>query len=99
MNFLKIWILTDNKEQQLGEGSTPVLFNIQNIVSIKPIRILRGDDIINGYWIRTTNNKKYRASKIPAELEKLFHGDKMSSDMINTIDARNDEFISEDNLH
>jgi hypothetical protein len=99
VSFVKIWILTDSKEQQLGEGLTPVLFNVQNIVSIKPIRIPRGDDIINGYWIRTTNNKKYRASKIPAELEKLFNGDKMSSDIINTIDARNDEFISQDNLH
>lgn len=99
MNFVKILILTDNKEQQLGEETTPILFNIQNIVSIKPIRIPRGDEIINGYWIRTTNNKKYRASKIPVELEKLFNGDRMSTDLINTIDARNEEFISQDSLH
>lgn len=45
-----------------------VLFNLNHIVSIKPIRIVRPDQLINGFWIRTTNGKKYRASMIPEEL-------------------------------
>ena len=45
-----------------------VLFNLDHIISIKPIRISRSDKLINGFWIRTTNGKKYRASKIPDEL-------------------------------
>ncbi len=45
-----------------------VLFNLAHIVSIKPIRISRADRLINGFWIRTTNGKKYRASRIPDEL-------------------------------
>ena len=45
-----------------------VLFNLDHIVSIKPIRISRADRLINGFWIRTTNGKKYRSSRIPDEL-------------------------------
>ena len=45
-----------------------VLFNLDHIISIKPIRISRPDKSLNGFWIRTTNGKKYRASKIPDDL-------------------------------
>ena len=45
-----------------------VLFNLNHIISIKPIRISRSDKLLNGFWIRTTNGKKYRASKIPDDL-------------------------------
>ncbi len=45
-----------------------VLFNLDHIISIKPIRISRPDKLMNGFWIRTTNGKKYRASKIPDDL-------------------------------
>jgi hypothetical protein len=45
-----------------------VLFNLDHIISIKPIRISRPDKLLNGFWIRTTNGKKYRASKIPDDL-------------------------------
>ncbi len=99
MNFIKIWVLADGKEQNLGDGSVPILFNIQNIVSIKPIRILRGEEIINGYWIRTTNNKKYRASKIPSELEAMFRGDKMDSDLIANIDATSEAYETTPAFH
>lgn len=51
-----------------GGGEVEVLFNLDHIISIKPIRISRPDKLLNGFWIRTTNGKKYRASKIPEDL-------------------------------
>ncbi len=50
------------------ENEVEVLFNLDHIISIKPIRINRPDKLLNGFWIRTTNGKKYRASKIPDDL-------------------------------
>ena len=52
---------------QEGE-EVEILFNLDHIISIKPIRISSGDKLLNGFWIRTTNGKKYRASKIPDDL-------------------------------
>ncbi len=65
MKFHKFNIL-DTKGTQ--ETEVEVLFNLDHIISIKPIRISRPDKLLNGFWIRTTNGKKYRASKIPDEL-------------------------------
>jgi hypothetical protein len=68
MKFRKFSIL-DIKG--LGSSETEeveVLFNLDHIISIKPIRISRPDKLLNGFWIRTTNGKKYRASKIPDDL-------------------------------
>ena len=65
MKFQKFNIL-DTKGTQ--ETEIEVLFNLDHIISIKPIRINRPDKLLNGFWIRTTNGKKYRASKIPDDL-------------------------------
>ena len=68
MKFRK-FIILDIKG--LGSSETEeveVLFNLDHIISIKPIRISRPDKLLNGFWIRTTNGKKYRASKIPDDL-------------------------------
>jgi hypothetical protein len=51
-----------------GDEEVDILFNLNHIISIKPIRIARPDKLLNGFWIRTTNGKKYRASKIPDDL-------------------------------
>ncbi len=67
MKFQKFKIL--NARTAAGqEEEQEVLFNLDHIISIKPIRISRPDKLINGFWIRTTNGKKYRASRIPDEL-------------------------------
>ncbi len=66
MKFQKFLIL--NSKPNNGESEVEVLFNVDHIVSIKPIRISSPDKLMNGFWIRTTNGKKYRASKIPDEL-------------------------------
>ena len=31
-----------------------------------------GESIIDGYWIRLTNGKKYKATSIPTVLKKIF---------------------------
>lgn len=68
MKFQKFLIL-DAKGGAAQEASeVEVLFNLDHIISIKPIRISRPDKLLNGFWIRTTNGKKYRASKIPDDL-------------------------------
>lgn len=66
MKFQKFNILNAKAGQELEE--VEVLINLDHIVSIKPIRIARPDRLLNGFWIRTTNGKKYRASKIPDSL-------------------------------
>jgi hypothetical protein len=68
MKFKKFSILS-SKNPGSNEGEeVEVLFNLDHIISIKPIRISRPDKLLNGFWIRTTNGKKYRASRIPDEI-------------------------------
>jgi len=67
MKFKKFTIF-NNKSSTMETEEVEMLFNLDHIISIKPIRISRSDKLINGFWIRTTNGKKYRASKIPDEL-------------------------------
>lgn len=69
MKFRKFSILDIKATGSNSEpGEVEVLFNLDHIISIKPIRISRPDKLMNGFWIRTTNGKKYRASKIPDDL-------------------------------
>jgi hypothetical protein len=68
MKFYKFRVLTSKAAGTSEVEEQDVLFNTDHIISIKPIRISRPDKLINGFWIRTTNGKKYRASKIPDEL-------------------------------
>ena len=50
-----------------------MLINGDQIVSIKPIKMTTDDrDVLDGYWIRLTNGKKYRALQIPASLQAHF---------------------------
>lgn len=67
MKFKKFTIF-NSKSSTMETEEVEMLFNLDHIISIKPIRISRSDKLINGFWIRTTNGKKYRASKIPDEL-------------------------------
>jgi hypothetical protein len=67
MQFRKFTVFNSKATPQEAE-EIEVLFNLDHIVSIKPIRISRSDKLINGFWIRTSNGKKYRASQIPDEI-------------------------------
>jgi len=58
---------------------TPILINEEHLVSIKPIKMMINDHLLDGFWIRTSNGKKYRAIEIPSELKKLLReGEKKS---------------------
>ena len=68
MKFRKFTIFNSKPSPGQEAEEIEILFNLDHIISIKPIRISRSDKLLNGFWIRTTNGKKYRASKIPDEL-------------------------------
>lgn len=68
MKFQKFTVFQPKPVNGQEGEEVEILFNLDHIISIKPIRISRGDKLLNGFWIRTTNGKKYRASKIPDDL-------------------------------
>lgn len=68
MKFQKFSILSGKSSNTNDLEEVEVLLNLDHIISIKPIRISRTDKLINGFWIRTSNGKKYRASRIPDDL-------------------------------
>lgn len=68
----KFTILTNNEAQQSQEVVN-ILINLSQIVSIKPIKMMLADrEVIDGFWIRLTNGKKYKALQIPQELLSSF---------------------------
>jgi hypothetical protein len=67
MKFQKFKILNP-RGAGAGTDEVEMLLNLDHIISIKPIRISSPDKLLNGFWIRTTNGKKYRASGIPDSL-------------------------------
>jgi hypothetical protein len=69
MKFKKFQILNTKEGHLHEEEEQTMLINLDHIISIKPIRINRPNMLIDGYWIRTSNGKKYRATVIPPELD------------------------------
>lgn len=58
-------IISHNESLQIDEESS-ILINMEQLVSIKPIKIsTESRDIIDGYWVRLSNGKKYRAIQVP----------------------------------
>jgi hypothetical protein len=88
MNFRKFIVLNSKPGAAQNAEEVEVLFNLDHIISIKPIRISRPDKLLNGFWIRTTNGKKYRASRIPDELLSII-GEKYQGAI--TLSADSDE--------
>jgi len=68
MKFRKFKILDMKSNGATGMQEVDILFNLDHIISIKPIRISSPDKLLNGFWLRTTNGKKYRATEIPGDL-------------------------------
>ncbi len=91
MNFKKFNILTSKSANGSDMEEVEVLFNLDHIISIKPIRIVRPDKLLNGFWIRTTNGKKYRASRIPEELLNII-GEKYQGPVNLSFDAEDQPF-------
>lgn len=91
MKFRKFTIFNSKPSPGQDGDEVEVLFNLDHIISIKPIRISRTDKLLNGFWIRTTNGKKYRASKIPDEILAVI-GEKYQG-IVNTFsDSENQPF-------
>ena len=68
MSLKRFTILVHNDAQQTDE-QVSMLMNLDHIVSIKPIKMTTIDrEVIDGYWIRLTNEKKYRAIQVPAQI-------------------------------
>jgi len=71
MEFMKFYILTGDPDNQAELEEQLIIFNSAHIVSIKPIKMMLGHTVVNGFWIRTSNGKKYRATQIPEHFKKL----------------------------
>ena len=74
-NLLKFKVVTSKEDQTAGLEETIMLININHLVSIKPIRIMTTEKILQGFWIRTSNGKKYRATEVPNEILNLLKSD------------------------
>jgi hypothetical protein len=73
MNLKKFTILNANETQNTVDKVT-LLINTDHIVSIKPINITDPDKrLVEGYWIRLSNSKKYKAISIPPGIQELFN--------------------------
>ncbi|PIK14949.1 hypothetical protein [Halobacteriovorax sp. JY17] len=73
MNFGKFTVVSDRNVQALEETHEEMIFNLDHIVSVKPIKIPMAEKVIDGFWIRTTNGKKYRAISAPDVIKDLLH--------------------------
>lgn len=72
MEFKKFTILSVSSSHQSQE-EVDILINLAHIVSIKPIKMTTPDmRVIEGYWIRLTNGKKYKAVQIPDQVKEVF---------------------------
>lgn len=76
MNFIKIKIVSPRDVQSVDNITETLLINVEHIVSIKPIRMVIEEKVVDGYWLRMTNGKKYRATEIPKALIDLLDGEK-----------------------
>jgi hypothetical protein len=69
--LLRFNVLNPEDAQQIDGIDYPILINTDSIVTIKNISIMYKNNIINGFWVRTANGKKYKATRIPKSLEAL----------------------------
>lgn len=84
--FKKFKILSSNEAHQIEE-QIEMLININHIISIKPIRMTNAKrEVIEGYWVRLSNNKKYRAISIPDSIKETFKED-LQAPIINNFEA------------
>ena len=90
MKFGKFTILNPKDQSTARETEVEMLINLNHIVSLKPIRIASPDRLVNGFWIRTTNGKKYKAVKIPNELLATI-GEQYASAISINLDTDTDE--------
>ena len=68
-------VLNSENDQNVEGIDYPVLLNVVQIVSIKSINIMFKENIIQGFWIRMVNGKKYKATRIPKDLKLLLESE------------------------
>lgn len=73
MNLKRFKIVSPRDVQSTDNVFETLLLNIEHVISIKPIKMVIEEQVVEGYWIRTTNGKKYRAVEIPKELLDLLN--------------------------
>ena len=75
MALEKFKIVSPKDGQSIDNVFETLLINGDHIISLKPIRMVVEEKLVRGYWIRTTNGKKYRAVEIPNRLKDLLEED------------------------
>jgi hypothetical protein len=84
MNLMKFTILNHNVAQQADE-KVSMLINPDHIISVKPIKMTTTDrSVLEGYWLRLTNGKKYKAIQVPAVIQKAFESELPSVTIIDS---------------
>lgn len=71
MSLQKFKIVSPKDGQSVDNVFESLLINIDHIISLKPIRMVVEEKLVMGYWIRTTNGKKYRAVEVPDQIKAL----------------------------
>jgi len=75
MTLEKFKIVSPKDGQSVDNVFETLLINLDHIISLKPIRMVVEEKLVKGYWIRTSNGKKYRAVEIPGSLKALLSED------------------------
>lgn len=78
MSIMRFKIVSPRDVQSTDNVYETMLLNLNHVISMKPIKMVIEDKVIDGYWIRTTNGKKYRAVEIPKALQDVLNGDRES---------------------
>ena len=73
MDIQKFTILNISESHQIQE-EVDILINTSHIISIKPIKMTTSDMlVIDGYWIRLSNGKKYKATRVPSFIKEALN--------------------------
>lgn len=75
MGLQRFRIVSPKDGQSVDNVFETLLINVDHIVSLKPIRMVVEEKLVKGYWIRTSNGKKYRAVEIPEKLKTILNED------------------------
>jgi len=72
--MLERFTIFHKDEAQRISMQIPIILNLNHIVSIKPIKMAAEDrKVIDGFWIRLSNGKKYKATSIPLSIRKIIN--------------------------
>ncbi len=78
MALQRFKIVSPKDGQSVDNIFETLLINTEHIISLKPIRMVVDEKLVLGFWIRTSNGKKYRAVEIPESLRATLGTDELS---------------------